>query len=586
MNVHLVNLSAYTQPEIVENPRNEWVEYGSENDYYTWLIDRYRNSATSNAVINNIVRLAYGRGLYAKNAYRKANDYAQMKSLFSAECLKACLMDLKLLGSGCFQVIKTRSKVSRVEHLPMHLLRPEKCDKDGYIKAYYYSDNWEDLKNFPPKRIPVFNPEDKTELQLLVFGNYSIGRKYFHSVDYEGALDYAILEQEIAQYLVNDVKNGFSGTKVINFNNGTPTEEQQREIVNRTMRKLTGSMGEKVIIAFNDSDANKTTVDDIPLNDAPEHYQYLSEEARNKILVGHNVTSPMLLGISPDGQGFSSNADEIETASKYFHNTVIKHYQDIIIDAIDKILALNGISLDLYFRRLNLFEDIDEDQQKQEEQVAQLSADINAIVGQYGEEEDLNGWELIDEREVDYDNEADFDAQLAEWQDRLMPKESFLSKVWNFVSTGTANPNAKSAQDKNVDGFFFKVRYEYTGNPTPERPFCKAMMSSKKLYRKEDITRMSSQIVNAGFGEGGADTYDIFLYKGGARCHHKWVRKTYVSTSASIDVNNPNAKTISTNKGEKFGYIVRNPKEVAMMPNDMPLKGFSPNNPNLPSDVR
>jgi hypothetical protein len=511
-----------------------------------------------------------------------------MKALFSAECLKACLMDLKLLGSGCFQVIynKSRSKVSRVEHMPMHLLRPEKCDKDGNIQAYYYSDNWEDIKNFPPKRIPVFNPEGKAELELLVFGNYSVGRKYFHSVDYEGALDYAILEQEIAQYLVNDVKNGFSGTKVINFNNGTPTEEQQREIVNKTMRKLTGSMGEKVIIAFNDSDANKTTVDDIPLNDAPEHYQYLSEEARNKILVGHNVTSPMLLGISPDGQGFSSNADEIDTASKYFHNTVIKHFQDIIIDAIDKILAINSISLDLYFRRLNLFEDIDQDQQKEEENAAQLSANFDSIISQFGEEEDLNGWELVDEREVDYDNEDDFDAQLAEWQEKLLPKESFLSKVWKFVSTGTANPNAKSAQDKQVDGFFFKVRYQYTGNPTPERAFCKAMMSSNKLYRKEDIVRMGSSMVNAGFGEFGADTYDIFLYKGGARCHHKWVRKTYVSTSASIDVNNPNAKTISTNKGEKFGYVVRNPKEVAMMPNDMPLKGFSPNNPNLPSDVR
>ena len=36
---------------------------------------------------------------------------------------------------------------------------------------------------------------------------------------------------------------------------------------------------------------------------------------------------------------------------------------------------------------------------------------------------------------------------------------------------------------------------------------------------------------------------------------------------------------------EKYGYRVRNPKEVAMIPNDMPLKGFHPNNKNLPNDV-
>ena len=580
-NIHLVNLSAYTQPEIVENPRNEWVEFGG---YYQWLIERYRNSATNNAVINNMSRLIYGRGLYAKDASRRPNDFAQMISLFSKECLKSVILDYKILGSGAFQVIygKNRKVIKRVEHLPMNLLLPEKCNEKGEVEAWYYSDNWDDVKKFPPKRITAFTGEPKSDIEVLVFGNYSIGRKYLASIDYEGALDYAILEEEIAQYLVNDVKNGFSGTKVINFNNGTPSEEQQREIVSKTMRKLTGSMGEKVIIAFNDSDANKTTVDDIPLNDAPEHYQYLSEEARNKILVAHSVTSPMLLGISPDGQGFSSNADEIDTASKYFHNTVIKHFQDTIIDAIERILAFNEISLDLYFRRLNLFEDLDEKEQQQEETNLSKQRTIEDIISQYGEDDDLDGWELVDEREVNYEEEEALDQQL---NDHFKPHTSLLSRLWNFA-TGIASPNKPSSQDKEIDGFFFKVRYQYTGNPSPERDFCKAMMRASKVYRKEDIVKMGQQVVNAGFGEGGNDIYSIWLYKGGARCNHKWVRRTYVSTSAKAPLGSNNTNEISTGKGRKFGYNPVNEKEVSMKPNDMPLKGFSPNNPNLPSDVR
>ena len=54
------------------------------------------------------------------------------------------------------------------------------------------------------------------------------------------------------------------------------------------------------------------------------------------------------------------------------------------------------------------------------------------------------------------------------------------------------------------------------------------MMRVAKIYKKEDIDKMSSSIVNAGFGEFGADTYDIFKFKGGPRCHHKWERRTYV----------------------------------------------------------
>ena len=61
-NIQILELSQYKAPEAVESTRNEWVEYGDENNHYRWLIDRYRNSATNNAVINNIGRLIYGRG--------------------------------------------------------------------------------------------------------------------------------------------------------------------------------------------------------------------------------------------------------------------------------------------------------------------------------------------------------------------------------------------------------------------------------------------------------------------------------------------------------------------------------------------
>jgi hypothetical protein len=550
-NTHILELSAYTQPEIIEDGRDKWVEYGTENDYYTWLIDRRRNSTTNGSIINNIARLMYGRGLYAKNASRRPNDFAQMLALFRPHDLRAAGDNLYHLGQGAYQLIynKAHNKIVKVKYMPINLIRPEKCDKDGNITGYYYSDNWSDTKAFPPKRIPAFGTSNEG-IELLVFGAQSVGRKYFSAVAYEPCLDYCILEERISEYLINDVDNGFSGTKVVNFNNGVPTEEQQKIQAKKVLGKLTGARGQKVIVSFNNNQEQKTTVDDIPLNDAPDHYNYLSTECRNKILVGHCITSSMLVGISPDGQGFSSNADEIEVAAKYFHNTVIRPQQDIHLDAITEILAFNNISLDLFFRRLNLFEDIEADEQKSEE-VAMSSHDkLSDVLSRFGEDEDLEGWELIDEREVDYDNEEDFDNQLKEY---FKPKQSLLSKVWEFVNSGVASPNQKSNQDKEIDGFYFKVRYVYDGNKSPERDFCKLMMQRNKLYRKEDIAMMSETVVNEGFGEFGTDTYDIFKYKGGPRCGHKWVRKTYVSATKSIDVKSPNAPTVSTNKAEKFG---------------------------------
>ena len=331
---------------------------------------------------------------------------------------------------------------------------------------------------------------------------------------------------------------------------------------------------------------------DIPLNDAPEHYQYLSTEAQAKILNGHTVISPMLVGVTTENSGFSSNADEIEMATKVFYNQAIVPFQDAILDKIEEYLAFNGGALDLYFKRLNLMDSIEEKQQEVEETQLTLSSQMEEIIDQYGEEESEE-WILIDEREVDYDLEDDLDSQVKDWEAELQEEDkTTLSKVWNFVSSGIARGNAKSSQDKEVKGFYFKTRYKYTGNPSPQRGFCQLMMGKNKIYRKEDVINMGAAAVNAGFGEGGADNYSIWLYKGGARCHHKWTRMTYVSATRSIDVKSPLANTkprggnIHTSQAQQFGYKITNNKKVSQRPNNMPLKGFSPNNPNLPKDVK
>jgi hypothetical protein len=587
-NVHVLNLSAYTTPVIQESKRDAWVDFGEDNNYYQFLLDRYTNSTTNNAIINNISRLVYGRGLSAVDASRKPNEYAQSMALFNKDCLRKIAIDRKMLGQFAIQVHYNdkHDRILKAFHMPVNLLRAEKCNKDGEIEAYYYSDDWTDVKKYPPTRIPAYG-FSKDKIEILFSKPYAVGMKYYAYPDYQGAVPYALLEEEIADYLINEVQNGFSGTKVVNFNNGVPTEEQQSIITNKVLSKLTGSKGQKVIVAFNDNMDTKTTVDDLPLNDAPEHYTYLSEECMRKIMLGHNVTSPLLFGIA-GANGFSSNADELQNSFILFNNMVIKPLQDEILEALDTILSFNGISLNLFFKTLKPLEFTDLENAQNTEQVAEetgtelskqesLDNEIANALIECGEMPDEK-WVLIDEFEVDYDQEDAIDLEI---ENANKSKQSLLSKVYNFVSTGTANPRAKSEQDKTVDGFKFITRYRYDGGIKDNtREFCKKMVTANKIYRKEDIQRMSREVVNAGWGPKGANTYDIFLYKGGGACHHKWMRQTFVAfeEGRGIDPLSPKAKTISTNKAEKAGYRVRNPQQVAMRPIDMPNQGFLPTN--------
>jgi hypothetical protein len=574
-NVHVFNFESHKPPTSTESKRDNWVEFGDDNDYFQYLIDRYNNSTTNNSVINSINKLIYGRGLDATDSNKKPNDYAQMKMLFRPEVLKCVIADYKLLGQGYFQLIynKAKNAIVRVEHIPAQLLRAEKCNEKGEITGYYYSDNWKETKKFPPKRIPAFGYGDKT-LELLCVRDYSVGQKYYSNVDYIGALAYATLEEEIADYLINDVQNGFSPTSVINFNNGVPDEEKQSLIASDVKRKLSGSNGAKIVVAFNSDETKKTTIDSVPLNDAPAHYQYLSEESRGKILLGHSITSGLLFGI-PSANGFSSNADELKNASILFDNLVIRPKQYRVLEALDEILAFNGVTLNLYFKTLQPLEFIDQNPvmdsaTMEEETGVKLSSHIDELdVEEFGAEMNPDEWELIDARPVSYEDEERLDAELEALNN---PQKSIMSKVWEFVTTGVARPDLKSEQD----GKLFASRYRYSGTITDKsREFCKKMISANKLYRKEDIIRMGNNPkTNEGWGPRGTDTYDIFLYKGGGACHHFWTRETY---KRFTDPRRKGAEQITPAQARKAGEILpTNPMKVYEKPINMPNQGFLP----------
>lgn len=578
-NVHVLQLSAYTTPVIQESKKEDWVEYGADNNYYQYLIERYTGSATNNAVINNIVNLIYGKGLSARDAARKPNDYAQMITLFPKDEVRKMVSDLKMLGGAMIQVIysKDRKKITNVYHSPVQLWRSAKCDENGEINGYWYSDNWTDTKKFKPKFVSKFGTSTDG-LEVMFIRPYAAGMKYYSYPDYQGALPYALLEQEIADYLINEVQNGFSGTKVVNFNNGIPSTEQQEVISRKVLGKLTGSRGQKVVIAFNDNQESRTTVDDIPLNDAPEHYQYLSEECQKKIMVSHNVTSPLLFGLG-SANGFSSNADEIRNATVLFENMVIEPKRQMLIDAFETILAFNGVVLDLYFKPLNPLDSEGEltTQNEEEQTSVQMSVccashenNDDAMFNEmqkYVDEIDLDEYELIDSRPVDYDEEDVLDLAI-----KNANNPNIIKQAMHFVSTGTAYPKRKSEQD----GELFISRYRYSGAISDNsREFCRKMIKANKLYRKEDIISMGSQVVNEGWGPRGADTYSIWLYKGGGACHHFWTRETY--RKKGTDINSPLAKQVTPAEARKAGEILpTNEKKVYTKPIDMPNQGFLP----------
>jgi len=96
--LRIVNLSTYTSPAVKEVKGQEFVSYGDDNNYFQYLIDRYNGSPTNNAIINGVSEMIYGKGLDATDSNRKPDEYAQMITLFTPDCTRKVVYDLKLMG--------------------------------------------------------------------------------------------------------------------------------------------------------------------------------------------------------------------------------------------------------------------------------------------------------------------------------------------------------------------------------------------------------------------------------------------------------------------------------------------------------
>lgn len=594
MSIKIVNLSTYTTPEIKEFKNKDWVAYGDDNNYYQYLIDRYNGSATNNAAINGISQLIFGKGVDATDSSKKPNEYAQMKSLLKNSCVRKLCYDLKLMGQCAMQVIynSNHTKIVEVAHFPIETLRVGKANEDGEVDSYYYMSDWQDKKpSEEPERFSAFGTSSD-EIEIYCVKPYRAGFYYYSPVDYQGGLQYAELEEEIANYHLNNIMNGLAPSMMISFNNGVPDEETQTDIERKIQQKFSGtSNAGKFILAFNDSKENEASIEPVQLSDAHQQYQFLSEESQLKVMVSHRIISPMLLGIK-DSTGLGNNADELKTASILMDNTVIKPFQELLIDAFNDILAFNDIVLNLYFKTLQPLEFTDLDNAMTKEQVEEetgqkLSMSIQidgrvayetieeaeAVAKEMGcegyhehtlddktyympcETHDLKkpcepGYEMIgtkikDGREVpNCVPLKDIDRMKSDLFEALMDIEQEDLSDYELIDERPANEyddlihktlkfasvvSSSPNKTSEQDTSILKVRYVYTAGRNTKG---KSRDFCQKMMSAAKVYRKEDldkeSSANSELAAEGESTYNIWLYKGGVNCSHYWMRQTYL----------------------------------------------------------
>jgi len=619
-NILSVNLQTAISPIITEVRGVDYIEYGTDdwkNLYPQFLIDLYYNSSTHAAIINATAEMIAGEDIIIDDDDTNLDTYVKLQKFITHangkeslhQLIKKVAFDFKLQGAYAIHLIwnQERTEIAEIYHVPVERVRAGKPNALGQVDCYYVSSDWSDVRENPPSKIKAFSSIDRTEASQLIYtGTYSPNMDVYHTPDYIAANNWALVDQRVAEFHLNNIQNGFSGSYFISFANGIPTQEERHQIEQSLVDKFAGARNSgKFILTFSDDKSRTPEITPISVSDADKQYLALQELLVQNILTGHRVTSPILMGIKADS-GLGNNADELNSAANFYLNTVIRPFQIHLLDTLKTIFSINNCELPISFVQLkpittrftneDLSDVMTDDEIREELGLPPLNTDLKQDfskvccseestelsnwIMEFGEDIEEE-WEMINEEVVDGEHN-DFNYEEA------LNKKANTELARAIVSRPNAKTrdNKKDGDDNNQDGVnksyndYYKVRYVYAADESlpnksgKSRSFCSKMESARKVYRKADIVKANSNVVNPGFGHDGA-SYNLFIYKGGPQCRHFWVRRIYKSSLRAATKPIKDSQIISYAKAKSEGFTAKkNDKLVAIAPQRMKNNGY------------
>lgn len=315
----------------VKMRNKEYINWGSDNKYPCYLWDLYTNAATLQSIINGTSDFICGNDVIINVERFKSKINNNGDTIL--DIVRKITMDKLIFGGYALQIIRAYDgSVSELYALDLMKLRT-----DEKTENFYYSNDW---TVWSPKiiQLPKFDP-NKVQSSSVFYNKGSITRGVYPIPVYGAAIISCELEKAINEFHLNSINNGFMSSAIINFNNGQPNDEQKAEIEKLINEKFSGYQNaSRILISYNDSDENKTTIERLDGDDFDSKYEALSTRTREQIFTAFRANS-VLFGINYSS-GFNEN--EFNEAFKLYNRTVVYPIQKEIVNSFDKIFNMDG----------------------------------------------------------------------------------------------------------------------------------------------------------------------------------------------------------------------------------------------------
>ena len=355
-NLIFSSFSAHKPPVFKAERNRDWIMFGDtdgyKNNYPQYLLDNYNKASIHNAIVNGKINYIEGQGLDIIN-YRGVESLAMAKGFLrnpnsyesSAVLNRKFATDLVLFGGIYGEVIKTEvgNKLSELAHLPFENIRVNKDEHN----IFYYTSDWTTKRPEDNEDFKIFYEFEGTfegsKEYLISKRVYRAGDDIYPLPDYLAANPIIESEWRIDNFHLNNIKSGFSAGYMINFYNGEPTLEDQKQIEKKIKEKFTGDENSgEFILNFTDGKDKAADIIAIPSNSHDERFNTLSNWIVDKLVVAHNIPNPLLLGIAIEGK--LGGSTELPISDFLFRANFVRNRQRFLNDFWNDVLALKGIS--------------------------------------------------------------------------------------------------------------------------------------------------------------------------------------------------------------------------------------------------
>lgn len=329
-----------------------FIGWGIDNAYPQYLYDLFSNVATLRTLINAVCDYVCGDGVISSN-----------EAFISNETLESIVYDIALsyaiYGGFAIQVLRNKfGMICKLEVMDMRYVRSDK--KNKYI---YYSEDFGKRTYGRCNAIcyPAYDSSLKQDVSVYFYKNEKFNT--YPQPVHIAAITACELERGVNDYHLNSLNNSFSGSFLVNMNNGVPEDEQKQEIVDAFEEKFTGAANAgRVVVTFNDSKDNATELIQLKTEDFGEKYKSLIERATSQIFTSWRC-SQQLVGMAQDNVGF--NNQEWDSSFKLFQKTVIFPIQKLIVTTINKLFE-NQLEVEIKPFSINFDEkNVDDDDVKE-----------------------------------------------------------------------------------------------------------------------------------------------------------------------------------------------------------------------------